>query len=66
MPKASPRHCKHCLGDCPGDCLNGNTGRCLHGWNGPHRRRFNPRYLMARGWWRQLLWGPGRSRTNIP
>jgi len=31
MPVA--RHCRHCLGDCPGDCLLGESGRCIHGWN---------------------------------
>ena len=31
MPAA--RHCRHCLGDCPGNCLIGDSGRCIHGWN---------------------------------
>lgn len=25
-------HCRHCYGDCPGDCLlPGDTGMCIHG-----------------------------------
>jgi hypothetical protein len=27
------RHCRHCWGDCDGDCLlPGDTGACIHGW----------------------------------
>jgi hypothetical protein len=60
------RHCKHCLGDgCRGDCLIGDTGRCIHGWSGKHPRQFRLRYLVARGWWRQVFWGAGSSRTDI-
>jgi hypothetical protein len=26
------RHCRHCYGDCPGDCLlPGDSGACIHG-----------------------------------
>jgi hypothetical protein len=28
---AMARHCQHCLGDCPGDCLlPGDAGSCIH------------------------------------
>jgi len=52
------RHCRHCLGgDCPGDCLFGDTGRCIHGWNDKSARQFNPRRLLSRRWWHQVFWG---------
>jgi hypothetical protein len=52
-------HCKHCLGGgCPGDCLIGDTGRCIHGWNVKHPRRFAPRNVFIRGWWHRVFWGP--------
>jgi hypothetical protein len=53
-----PRHCKHCLGDCPGDCLMpGDEGLCIHR---PYRR------LSVREWisltrtptfWRLVFFG---------
>jgi hypothetical protein len=24
------RHCRHCWGDCPGDCLLDDNGMCIH------------------------------------
>ena len=30
---AAVRHCRHCWGDCLGECLLGDTGMCIHGWN---------------------------------
>jgi hypothetical protein len=59
MPEA--RHCRHCLGDCPGGCLIGQSGRCLHGWNGKHPRQFTYQLLLTRNWWHRViyrvLWG---------
>jgi hypothetical protein len=36
------RHCRHCLGGCPGDCLIGDSGRCSHGWTEKHRVHLTP------------------------
>ena len=55
MPEA--RHCRHCLGDCPGSCLIGQPGRCIHGWNGKHPRQFRWQLLLTRRWWDRVLRG---------
>ena len=57
----SVRHCRHCLGDCPGDCLlPGDTGLCIHqpvpGLSWPDRLRL----LASRRWWRRVFWGVRR------
>jgi hypothetical protein len=51
------RHCRHCLGDCPGDCLLGDTGMCIHGRNSGKRARMRAQWLISRKWWRRVLWG---------
>jgi hypothetical protein len=51
-----PRHCRHCLGDCPGDCLLGD-GQCIHGRNGKRPPQGTWQLLLTRRWWRRLLWG---------
>jgi hypothetical protein len=56
----APRHCRHCLGNCPGDCLIGDSGLCIHGWNVKPPRRFGWQLLLNRRWWRQVFWGAGR------
>jgi hypothetical protein len=53
MPE--PRHCRHCYGACPGSCLIGQPGRCIHGWNGKHPRPFSWQLLMTRKWWHRVL-----------
>jgi hypothetical protein len=53
------RHCQHCLGDCPGDCLLGNSGRCIHGWNDNHSRQFSWQVILTRKWWHRVFWGAG-------
>jgi hypothetical protein len=55
MPAA--RHCRHCLGDCPGDCLIGESGQCIHGWNAKRPRRFSWQQLMNRNWWHRVFRG---------
>jgi hypothetical protein len=55
MPQA--RHCRHCAGNCPGDCLIGDTGRCMHGWNEKHPRQFRLQVLLTREWWNRVFWG---------
>ena len=55
MPQA--RHCRHCAGNCPGDCLIGDTGRCTHGWNEKHPRQFRLQLLLTRKWWHGVFWG---------
>ena len=53
------RHCRHCWGDCPGDCLFGESGRCIHGWNEKRPRRFSWQLLLTRKWWHRVFWGTG-------
>jgi len=52
------RHCRHCLGDCPGDCLlPGDEGLCIHT---PVRRLSAREWLYltrTRGFWRSLFVG---------
>jgi hypothetical protein len=52
------RHCRHCLGDCAGDCLVDDTGLCIHG-TGKSRLpwRLRVRLLGSRRWWRRVFWG---------
>jgi GTPase SAR1 family protein len=57
MPAA--RHCRHCLGDCPGDCLFGDSGLCIHGWNTKRPRQFSWQMLLTRKWWHRVFWGKG-------
>jgi hypothetical protein len=56
MPVA--RHCRHCWGDCPGDCLMpGEMGLCIHK---PNRRLTNHErmlLLVDRRFWRRVFWG---------
>ena len=54
------RHCRHCWGDCPGECLIGQPGRCIHGWNGKHPRQFRWQLLLTRNWWH-----PGAPRRPV-
>jgi hypothetical protein len=57
MPDAAqPRHCRHCLGDCPGDCLLGDDW-CIHGRNEKRPRTFTWQVLLTRRWWDRVLWG---------
>jgi hypothetical protein len=49
------RHCRHCAGNCPGDCLLA-SGQCIHDWNG-RRPPFTWQLLLARRWWHRVLWG---------
>ena len=51
-----PGHCRHCAGDCPGDCLVGD-GHCIHGWNGKRPPQVTWRVLLTRRWWHRVLWG---------
>jgi hypothetical protein len=52
-----PRHCRHCAGNCPGDCIIDDSGMCMHGWNVKPRRYFSWQMLLTRRWWRRVLWG---------
>jgi hypothetical protein len=51
------RHCRHCLGDCPGECLIGDSGRCIHGWHEKRPRQFSWQLLLTRRWWHRVFWG---------
>ncbi|HEY0938302.1 MAG TPA: hypothetical protein VGD91_31720 [Trebonia sp.] len=56
LPARPPRHCRHCAGDCPGDCLLGD-GQCSHGWDTRPPRQFGWPVLLTRRWWDRVLWG---------
>jgi hypothetical protein len=51
------RHCRHCMGDCPGNCLIGDSGRCIHGWNEKRPRQFTWQLLLTRKWWHRVFRG---------
>ena len=51
------RHCRHCLGDCPGSCLVGESGKCIHGWHEKGSRQFRWQLLLTRKWWHRVFWG---------
>jgi hypothetical protein len=52
------RHCRHCAGDCGGECLLGaGEGSCIHGRNGKRPRVFTWQVLLTRRWWHRVLWG---------
>ncbi|MGH3282890.1 MAG: hypothetical protein ACRDNW_27700 [Trebonia sp.] len=64
MPEArQPRHCRHCWGNCLGDCLLGD-GQCIHGWNGKRPQGLTWRVLLTRGWWDRVLWGEQGKRRG--
>jgi hypothetical protein len=52
------RHCRHCAGDCRGECiLPWDPELCIHS---PVRRiplREWPAMLRTRRFWRRVLWG---------
>ncbi len=56
------QHCRHCLGDCGGQCLlpgqeDGQQGLCIHQ---PIRRltmRERVLLLSDRRFWRRFFWG---------
>jgi hypothetical protein len=56
---ADVRHCRHCWGNCPGDCLMEDMGMCIHDPNSPFRgtRGIRARRLLSRRWWRRVLSG---------
>jgi hypothetical protein len=57
MPEARQfRHCRHCAGGCPGDCLLGD-GQCIHGWNEKRPGQFTWQALLTRRLWDRVLWG---------
>ena len=51
------RHCRHCAGGCLGECLVGDSGICIHGWNEKRRRQFTWQLLLTRRWWHRVFWG---------
>jgi hypothetical protein len=56
------RHCRHCLGACPGTCLlPGGNGLCIHRPLPRQPLRLRLRLIGTRRFWRRLLWGPGPS-----
>jgi hypothetical protein len=65
MPEArQQRHCRHCAGDCSGDCLLGD-GQCIHGWNEKRPGQFTWQTLLTRRLWDRVLWGVhGRPRRG--
>jgi hypothetical protein len=54
------RHCRHCAGNCSGDCLlPGDSGLCIHRPLPGMPLRVRLRLIGTRRFWRRLLWGPG-------
>ena len=54
------RHCRHCAGNCSGDCLlPGDSGLCIHRPLPRMPLRARLRLIGTRRFWRRLLWGPG-------
>jgi hypothetical protein len=51
------RHCRHCAGDCLGECLFDDSGRCLHGWHKRPPRQFGWQLLVTRWLWHRVVWG---------
>ena len=55
------RHCRHCWGNCDGDCLlpgpAGEAGLCIHNPN--PRLPWRDRFLLVtvKGFWRRFFWG---------
>jgi len=50
------RHCRHCWGDCLGDCLLGDTGLCIHNVNARMIRQARARRrLLSPAWLRMLF-----------
>jgi len=54
---ATIRHCRHCWGDCRGECLLDETGICIHGANSSLPWPMRARSVLSRRWWRRILWG---------
>jgi hypothetical protein len=54
------RHCRHCAGNCPGDCLlPGASGLCIHRPLPRLPLRTRLRLIGTRRFWRRLWLGPG-------
>jgi hypothetical protein len=51
---ADVRHCRHCWGDCPGDCLVDDKGMCIHKLHGGWAKRRRPRVLSS-AWLRMMF-----------
>ncbi len=51
------RHCRHCWGDCQGDCLLDDTGMCIHNVRARVMRPTRARRLLSRAWLRMLFRG---------
>jgi hypothetical protein len=41
------RHCRHCWGNCLGDCIMDDTGRCIHEISRRAPWRLRMRYLLS-------------------
>jgi hypothetical protein len=51
------RHCRHCWGNCPGNCLvPGQPGACIHA---PAKLPLSTRVMLlgSRRFWRRVFWG---------
>jgi hypothetical protein len=52
------RHCRHCWGDCPGDCLlPGDQGLCIHRYSPRLTFRERLRAAATRRFWHRVFWG---------
>jgi hypothetical protein len=51
-----PQHCRHCTGDCLGECLlPGDQGLCIHRMAPRLSRQEKLRLLRSRRFWRWFL-----------
>jgi hypothetical protein len=58
------RHCRHCWGDCSGDCLRDDTGTCIHNEHIKMMRRTRVgRRLLSPAWLRMRFRGHYRARS---
>jgi hypothetical protein len=51
------RHCRHCWGGCPGDCLLDDTGTCIHNAHVTMMRQTRARRRLSPAWLRMLFRG---------
>lgn len=55
------RHCRHCWGNCDGECLlpgaAGAAGLCIHNPNPRLSWRDRLVLVRAKGFWRRFFWG---------
>jgi len=51
------RHCRHCWGACPGDCVLDDTGMCVHNVNARMMKQLRAQRPLTPKWLRMLFRG---------